>query len=504
MEEYREGKSGVNVKRLVKNIADQYPFEPQKAAIIELIANSLDARASLIEIVLDKEEGILSLKDNGIGMDKGAFQEYHNFASSTKTRGSGIGFAGQGAKLALNFCSKVLSETMSSNYKGYSEWFLKGNDAPYKIFDNQIFSLDTFGTKVTLYLNKEAIEFYTKELIEEIIYEHYFPLIDPNLKNVYKTLYKEYIKILLNGEEILLDKSIEDMMEDKKDIIISIYHKPKAVGKIGIIRNTEVEFPGIMVCTFGKVIERTYFKKEPREKEKIMGWIEAPYLIEAVTTDKCRFQAGNKIWEGFFKKAQSEFSKYLESIGLLERTIRRELNYSNLEKEINHILKNLPEFSFFGSKVEKSVSIPNPDGEDKKLGNGTQKVSGTAGGETEGGGISVFPGDQSGKAPTTESGEGIKAEARTRTIRSGIKIAEDERTDLEQEAWFDGETVTVNKSHPAYIKAKNKELLNYHILKCVIMELIKFTLEKDPAPSYCRVFELQNKFFRLWGESDNV
>ena len=66
MSNYFEGKSGVNVKRLVQNIADQYSFKPQIAAIIELIANCLDARATLIEIKLNKDEGILSVEDNGL------------------------------------------------------------------------------------------------------------------------------------------------------------------------------------------------------------------------------------------------------------------------------------------------------------------------------------------------------------------------------------------------------------------------------------------------------
>jgi sulfite reductase alpha subunit-like flavoprotein len=102
-----------------------------------------------------------------------------------------------------------------------------------------------------------------------------------------------------------------------------------------------------MICTYGKVIQRTYFKKEPKEKEKIVSWIEAPYLLEAVTTDKCRFQNGNKVWEGFFRRTQNEFSKWLEETGLIARPLRRELDYNNLEKEINSILKNIPELSFF-------------------------------------------------------------------------------------------------------------------------------------------------------------
>ncbi|MEM7821862.1 MAG: ATP-binding protein [Candidatus Aenigmatarchaeota archaeon] len=502
MNHYYEGKSGVNVKRLVQNISDQYPFKPQIAAIIELIANSLDAKASLIEIILDKQQGILSVKDNGLGMDNRQFREYHDFAASTKTRGEGIGFAGQGAKLALNFCKKVLTETWSTNYCGYSEWFLKGNEAPYKIINGELVTLDNFGTKVTLYLNKESVDFYEEELIKSFVVEHYFPLIDPKLKEAYKIFYKDGIKILLNNKEIILDSSIVDALEEKKDIVISIYRQPKAIGMIGRMKNTSVLLPGIMVCTYGKVVERTYFKKEPKEKEKIVGWIEAPFLIEAVTTDKCRFQAGNKTWEGFFKKAQSEFSKWLEEIGLLEKTAKRELDYINLEKEINSILKNLQELSFFGGSIQKDVAIQDVEGEMRKMEDGIQKVPGTRGGETPGEGVPIYPGDEIGKAPTHEPGQDIPAIPKTRIIRGGVKIAGAERPDLEQEAWFDGETVSVNKSHPAYGKAKMYNLLNYHVLKCVIMELIKFSLEREPEPSYYKVFEIQQKFFRLWGERE--
>jgi hypothetical protein len=501
MSNYYEGKSGVNVKHLVQNIADQYPFKPQIAAIIELVANSLDAKASLIEITLNKKNGILEVVDNGLGMNKRQFIEYHDFASTTKARGEGIGFAGQGAKLALNFCKKVLSETWSTDYRGYSEWFLKGNDAPYKIFDVQLLSLNHFGTKVTLYLDNQSVDFFTEDLIKEVLLEHYFPLIDSRLKEVYKkAFYRNGIRILLNGDEIIPDSSIESLLEDKKGIAITVSRKPRAVGMIGRIKNANAFYPGVMICTYGKVIERTYFKKEPREKENIVGWIEAPYLIEAVTTDKCRFQRGNKIWEGFFRKAQNEFSRWLEETGLLERPLRRELNYTSFEKEINSILKNLPELSFFGITTKRDVAIPDITGEQRDMGEGTQKVEGTVGGETRGGGILVHPGEKLGGAPTLEKGEGVIAISKPRTIRSGIKLAEFERPDLDKEAWFDGETVSLNKSHSAYRKAKVSELLNYHILKAVILSLIEFNMDREPEPSYQKVFELQRQFFRIWGE----
>lgn len=501
MRKYSEGKSGVNVKRLVQNISDQYPFEPQRAAIIELVANSLDARASLIEINLNKQDGILEIVDNGLGMDKRQFREYHDFAATTKARGKGIGFAGQGAKLALNFCKRVLSETWSTNYRGYSEWFLKGNDAPYKIFDGQLLGLDDFGTRVTLYLNAYSINFYTEELIKDALFEHYFPLIDPKLRVGYeKAFYKRGVKFLLNKEEIEADVALDAVLEEEKKFTITVYRKPKAIGIIGRIKNTDDFLPGIMICTYGKVIERTYFRKEPREKEKIVGWIEAPYLIEAVTTDKCRFQRGNKLWEGFFRKTQSEFSRWLEETGLLEKPVRRGLDYANLEREINSILKNLPELSFFSSRTQRDVAIPDINGEKRKMGEGIQKVPGTTGRETPGEGVPVHPGEEPGKAPTLELGEDVAATPEPRTVRGGIRVTEDERPDLDKEAWFDGETVTLNKSHPAYKKAKVHGVLNYHILKAAILGLIEFNIEKESEPSYQRVFELQQRFFKIWGE----
>ena len=498
---YYEGKSSVNAKRLVQNIAAQYPFEPERAAILELIANSLDAKASLINIMFDKNRGILEVSDDGVGMDKRQFREYHDFAASTKERGEGIGFAGQGAKLALNFCRKIISETRSANYRAYSEWYLKGNDAPYKINDGRLETLDHIGTKVTLYLNQDSVSYYSESLIKETIYEHYFPLIDLGLSENYKSsFYKDGIKILLNGEEIV-EPSIESYLEDKKEIIIRMHSKPKAVGFFGKIKDEEKEvIPGIMICTYGKVIERTYFKKEPKDKEKIIGWIEAPYLIEAVTTDKCRFQKGNKIWEGFFRKAQFEFNRWLEEKGFLEKSERKKSDYTSLEKEINSILKIMPELSFFGNTTVKEVSIPDKNGELKKFEEGIQRVPGTMTGETSGEGVPISPGPEDGKAPSVDKGEDILATPRPRTIRGGIRITEDEKPDLAKLSWFDGETVTINKAHSAFNKAKMNGLLNYHIINSVVMSLIEFSLEREPAASYQKVFELHQNFFKIWGE----
>lgn len=513
-----EGKSEVeDVTHFVHIIADQYPFEPQIAAIVELVANCLDAKASEIKIDFVNPNGILRILDDGSGMDKAQFRKYHNLVTTTKIRGDAIGFVGQGAKLALNFCSKIMTGTCSVSYKGYSEWQLKGKEAPYRIYHNRTLDLNHIGTKVTLFLNEKNRDFYSEDLINQVLKEHYSPLLDNRLLRIYtgevpvltddktklkiyKPIYKEELKFIVNGKRLTLEP-IQNMLENQKEISITVYRKPKAKGFFGLVKDEMPEFlQGVAICAYGKVIERTWFKKEPRQKQRILGWIEAPYLIEAVTTDKCRFQRGNKIWEGFFRKAQIAFSNWLEETGLLEKPLRRELDYTNLEKEINSILKNLPEFSFFGSRTQRDVAIPDINGEKRKIAEGTQKVSGTIGGETPGEGVSVHPGEEPGEAPTLEPGEGITATPKLRTVRGGIRIGEGERPDLDEEAYFDGETVIINKSHPAYRKAKTIGLLNYHLIKVIVLELVKFSVEKEPEASYQRVFELQRKFFKVWGE----
>jgi len=512
-----EGKSEVDMGHLIRVvIPKQYSFDIRTACLIELVANSLDAKPTFIDIRFDDDKGVLEVTDDGVGMNEQSFRDYHN-VSSPKITGTGIGFAGQGAKLALNFCSKVVSETFSSSYKGYSEWHLESEAAPYRIFDGHTLDLKQTGTKVTLYLDDESRKYYTIELIIKTIEEHYFPLLDEKLLLIYtgqspilvdgerslttyKPIYKIGLKIIVNGKEIVREP-LQNVLEKQKRVSIKVFTRPKAQGFFGLTKyEIDENTQGIAVCSFGKVIERTWFRKEPHDKRRITGWIEAPYLIEAVTTDKCGFQRGNKTWEGFFRRAQADFAKWLEEIGLSERPTERKPDLSNLEKEINSILRNLPELTFFGTRTERHVAIPDEMGEQRELGEGTQKVSGTVGGETSGQGVSVYPGDEPGQGATLNLGEGVKATPHQRTIRGGVQMSPVWRDDIQKEAWFDGETIFINEAHPAYERAKRERLDNYHLLKTAVFSLIEFKLQRDPEPSYQEAFELSQRFFRLWGE----
>src|SRR3989442_14914387 len=99
--------SGIDYDHFLDDIRDMYPFSIEEAVLVELIANSLDAKTSLIDIRTDPERNLLEVSDTGVGMDKRGFEMYHNFSSSFKRKGHGIGFAGLGGKLALKIADRI-------------------------------------------------------------------------------------------------------------------------------------------------------------------------------------------------------------------------------------------------------------------------------------------------------------------------------------------------------------------------------------------------------------
>ena len=107
--------SGIDYEHFLDDIRDMYPFGIEEAMLVELIANALDAKTSILEFRIDPERKTFRLVDNGSGMDARGFEHYHR-------KGQGIGFAGLGAKLSLRIAERIITETRSKNIWGASEW----------------------------------------------------------------------------------------------------------------------------------------------------------------------------------------------------------------------------------------------------------------------------------------------------------------------------------------------------------------------------------------------
>ena len=114
----------VDLLHLLEDLRDAYPGALEETILTEILANALDSGASLIRISTDSASASLTIVDNGSGMPRHELRRYHDLATSTKTRGQGIGFAGVGIKLALLACKEVITETRRGATHVASQWHM--------------------------------------------------------------------------------------------------------------------------------------------------------------------------------------------------------------------------------------------------------------------------------------------------------------------------------------------------------------------------------------------
>jgi hypothetical protein len=92
------GETRVDLLHLLEDLRDAYPGALEETILTEIVANSLDSGACHIRFAADAVEATLTVVDDGAGMRRKDLIRYHDLATSAKTRGQGIGFAGVGIK----------------------------------------------------------------------------------------------------------------------------------------------------------------------------------------------------------------------------------------------------------------------------------------------------------------------------------------------------------------------------------------------------------------------
>ncbi len=105
------GYTKVDLRHLLEDLRDAYPGSLEETILTELVANSLDAGATVIRMSADPATATFQFVDDGRGMVWKELRQFHNLAASSKTRGAGIGFAGGGIKLALLAAREVNTES---------------------------------------------------------------------------------------------------------------------------------------------------------------------------------------------------------------------------------------------------------------------------------------------------------------------------------------------------------------------------------------------------------
>jgi hypothetical protein len=494
--------SGIDYEHFLDDIRDMYPFSVEEAVLVELIANSLDAKASLIDIRLDPERNIFELTDTGKGMDKKGFEMYHNFSTSFKRKGQGIGFAGLGAKLALKIAHEIITETRCRNFWGASEWkFERRAKVTLPVwYDVPVRSLATQGTRVQIHLKQRSKVLSAVDEVRKIIIGHYLPLLAQHEFYGTLRLYKR-VTILVNGE-VLAPPGSQATIERTKHYLLhrGATRRPFALAHFELHRQpVPEEVQGIAIATFGKVVRREFFKQFFPGMERVTGLIEVPELVECLTTNKCDFRRdgtpGNKYYR-FNKVGQREFRRWLEELTLLEQPERKtDKEVLRLQRLVNQIVGEIPDLQqFYGSRGEReslvkdasgseygSVPLPQPRGEDVR--SDVEAVEERL----------VTLADAKEGARTLEEGDEHAATRRLRTGRFGPSIQYASLPERKEISWMEGDTVLINTAHPTFVKAQEKKVAEYHNLVAVAVAMLR------EVPTGEEKLGVLERFMSQWG-----
>jgi hypothetical protein len=500
--------SSVNFRNLIRDLADMYPYDISEVVVVELIANSLDAKATTISISYNPQEKILIIEDNGPGMNSAQFDEYHDFAAGLKVRGSGIGFAGLGAKVSFNIADRVITETKNKSSSFGSNWYLHSNR---KLIWEEINpnNLNDNGTRVEVHFKKDTVSSFesTDDLIN-ILLKHYLPLLDLKFLDLYETmnLYSKNIRFFVNGN-IVEPRLIKDKFSLKKIQEFYPTRRTKIFG-YGILGVSAYEYPvvpdlcGVLLCTHGKVIKADFFNQFPGKLgPQIFGMVEIPELVNFLTTSKTDFMRKGKLkqFEQLYNPIRQEFKEWLGNIGIETSEITGTNEALELEKELKKISEEVPEISkFFGFWTKKSVLIENGKGTTPFMSQeGAEYTIPIGKGKREGGTGFLDEGDKPGQISIEDNKGEDKATPISRKSRRGPKIAFVKSPDRTELAWVEGNNVIVNSGHPSYFKIQsNAKAKRLHNLFAIASAIQRYLGAENEKPDFMFV----DRLMATWGK----
>jgi hypothetical protein len=467
--------SGVNFENLIRDLADMYPYNVAEVVLVEIVANSLDAKATEVRIDYNPDAKVLCVCDNGIGMTKDQFQKYHDFAAGLKERGAGIGFAGIGAKISFNIADKVVTETRGSEFSAGSYWYF---ESPRRLVWEDFVpkNLNGLGTRVTVYFRRDVdIPYSTTDDILKILRSHYLPLFDRKFLELYSKLgfYDEKLRFIVNGNVVEPFFLENELNLDSVEKVKPQDQKGRFLG-YGILGIAEKEYPiseeicGVLVSTHGKVVKSDFFNQYPGEiMPRVFGLIEVPELISFLTTSKTDFnrKVNIKKFEALYSPLRQVFKEWLAKHGMSSAEDSDSDEVRKLEKEIRKILEEVPELGtiFEGLSTKRSALVARRSGEEPaELVNGAQSTFPVGEGEKGmGGGAPTLPGMGEGLSlkPLSET-SGSSPDRATpigRKSRSGPRVSFESNPHRVDIAWVDGNDVVINSGHRAYEKVRRND-----------------------------------------------
>jgi hypothetical protein len=506
------GETRVDLLHLLEDLRDAYPGAAEETIVAEIVANSLDSGAAVIAIIVDPSQATVTIADDGGGMRRRELARYHDVAATTKARGSSIGFAGVGIKLALLVCDEVLTETRRGRHDVATTWGLTSRHrAPWE-WVTPPGLVREHGTAVRLRPSNLLSPLLDAGFIEATLRRHFQPLLDPALAEILAPQYPRGVRFALNGAPL----PPQSWSEGAAPISIRLGRKrrPAAAGYL-VRANGPLgeEHAGLAISTFGKVIKRgwEWLGIAPSAPDHIGGVIEVPALAECLTLNKADFiRAGARgaTYLAYRKAIQEAVSRQLAEWGDSPPMERARRSARPLERDLEVVLLDLADdFPLLAALVERRAGGQRRLGAAARPGaidqSATPLLAATAAApadESLHGLESPSPDDPAEPAVPSRAGEPplprveITGRARSaRPARYGLGLQFESRPDDPELGRLVESTVWINEAHPAYRRATASRSEGYHIALAVALALAPLAV--DPAKEHAFI----TTFLASWG-----
>jgi hypothetical protein len=510
------GETRVDLQHLLEDLRDAYTGPIEETILTEVIANALDASATAITLSVDRASSALAIVDNGRGMQRRELARYHDIATSTKTRGEGIGFAGVGIKLGLLVSREVITETRRGATHVATRWSIASRHrAPWKWIAPPGLVAER-GTAVRLVLANPLSSLLDGGFLEETVQRHFEPLLDAAFESVLKQQYPRGVQLIVDGVVV---RSPRRLLLETVPVALRFARKrtPSAVGYIARSPEPLPEAQrGIAISTFGKIIKRgwDWLGISTSQSDRITGLVEAPALAACLTLPKSDFvRTGTRgaTYLAYRKTLQEILSQQFALWGDSDEAPPDAPRASKLDRDLERVLEDLvTDFPLLDSLVARRRGgqrrLPMPGANDGDGVHPLLSLVHRAVQQTEVPSPSAPRTIDAEPNPPLEPSQGSGADAAAvvpaaaapgggvvRSARYGLTLKFERRPDDQELGRLVENTIWVNEAHPAYERAQSSRSMGYHTALTVALALAPLAV--GPPEEHLFV----TRFLSEWG-----